>query len=458
MNELALFAGAGGGILGGLLLGWTTVCAVEINEYCRRVLLARQRDGCLPPFPIWDDVRTFDGKPWRGRVDVISGGFPCQDISCAGKGAGITGKRSGLWTEFSRIIGEIQPAFAFVENSPTLTSRGLGVVLEDLAEMGYDAAWGVVSAEDAIWLEGPAPVSHLRARIWILATRADAGCQHGDRRPDRKRPDWHEAKRDQETDQHQYVCEIRESPDATSFRRDTVRRTTAQQCENADSGSQTTSGAILGGGAQGNAGHPGEFCEGPDAPRPGAGPAQLSGQGHGSLAVRSGSDPALGGLTMHGEPQRNAGHPDEFCEGPDAESCHAEHHAPEQAGGTTAELGDIRPSSDAARQQGHQRDGRGVADTQERGQGSHAAAGPSRSGWWSTEPHVGGISDGLAIALDLHGAAAAGNVERVAKGVRNRVARLTAIGNGQVPQAAALAWRILMEELEEERNTNEMLM
>jgi DNA (cytosine-5)-methyltransferase 1 len=80
MNELHLFAGAGGGILGGILLGHTTVCAVEIEPYPRRVLLQRQRDGILPKFPIWDDVTTFDGTPWRGTVDVICGGFPCQDI------------------------------------------------------------------------------------------------------------------------------------------------------------------------------------------------------------------------------------------------------------------------------------------------------------------------------------------------------------------------------------------
>ena len=88
MNELALFAGAGGGILGGKLLGWRTVCAVEWEPYPASVLCARQNDGFLPPFPIWDDVQTFDGKPWRGIVDVISGGFPCQDISAIGGGGG----------------------------------------------------------------------------------------------------------------------------------------------------------------------------------------------------------------------------------------------------------------------------------------------------------------------------------------------------------------------------------
>jgi DNA (cytosine-5)-methyltransferase 1 len=168
LRELALFAGAGGGILGGKILGWRTVCAVEIDRYAREVLAARQNDGCLEPFPIWDDISTFDGHPWRGIVDVVSGGFPCQDISVAGKGAGIAGERSGLWREFARIIGEVRPRFVFVENSPALTGRGLGVVLGDLAALGYDARWGVLGAVDA-----GAP--HRRERIWIVANAAGFG-------------------------------------------------------------------------------------------------------------------------------------------------------------------------------------------------------------------------------------------------------------------------------------------
>jgi len=165
MNELALFAGAGGGILGGHLLGWRTVCAVEWEPYPTSVLMQRQNDGILPPFPIWDDVQTFDGKPWRGLVDVVSGGFPCQDISAAGKGAGIDGSRSGMWFHMARIIGEVRPRHVLVENSPMLTSRGLGRVLGDLATLGYDAEWGVLGAVDA-----GAP--HKRDRIWIVATDA----------------------------------------------------------------------------------------------------------------------------------------------------------------------------------------------------------------------------------------------------------------------------------------------
>ena len=162
LNELALFAGAGGGILGGKLLEWRTVCAVEWEQYPASVLCARQNDKILPPFPIWDDVQTFDGKPWRGIVDVVSGGFPCQDISAAGKGAGIDGERSGMWGEMARIICEVQPRFVFVENSPMLTSRGLGRVLGDLASMGFNARWGVLGAADV-------GANHQRDRIWIVA-------------------------------------------------------------------------------------------------------------------------------------------------------------------------------------------------------------------------------------------------------------------------------------------------
>lgn len=167
MYELALFAGAGGGILGGKLLGWRTVCAVELADYPRRVLLARQSD-CLDPFPIWDDVSTFDGKPWRGVVDIVTGGFPCQDISVAGKGVGIDGARSGLWKEMARIIGEVGPRFALVENSPMLVGRGLAVVLGDLAAMGYDARWGVLGA-------GHVGAPHARERLWLVAYRNEDG-------------------------------------------------------------------------------------------------------------------------------------------------------------------------------------------------------------------------------------------------------------------------------------------
>ncbi|MBZ3802093.1 DNA cytosine methyltransferase [Leclercia adecarboxylata] len=162
MNELALFAGAGGGILGGHLLGWRTVCAVERDAYAAQVLAQRQNDGILRPFPIWSDVCGFDGKPWRGIVDVVSGGFPCQDISGAGKGAGIEGERSGLWKQMARIIDEVRPLYALLENSPLLVGRGLAMVIGDLASLGFDAQWCCVSASEC-------GASHNRDRIWLVA-------------------------------------------------------------------------------------------------------------------------------------------------------------------------------------------------------------------------------------------------------------------------------------------------
>jgi len=171
LRELALFAGAGGGILGGKLLGWRTVCAVERDAYAAQVLAQRQNDGILEPFPIWSDVTSFDGKPWRGIVDVVSGGFPCQDLSSArtnngGKALGLDGAKSGLWREFARIISEVRPRYAFIENSPNLANRGLDRVLCDLAAMGFDAEWGCISAQSC-------GANHERERIWIVAHTND---------------------------------------------------------------------------------------------------------------------------------------------------------------------------------------------------------------------------------------------------------------------------------------------
>jgi len=162
MNELALFAGAGGGILGGYLLGFRTICAVEIDSYCASVLAQRQTDRILPPFPIWSDARSFDGTAWRGLVDVVSAGFPCQPHSVAGKRLGASDPRN-LWPDTGRIIREVEPDGVLLENVPTLVSNGmLHTILADLAAMGFDAEWGVVSAA-----ETGAP--HERERLWVVA-------------------------------------------------------------------------------------------------------------------------------------------------------------------------------------------------------------------------------------------------------------------------------------------------
>lgn len=170
LRTMHLFAGAGGGILADILLGHQPVCAVEINSYCQQVLAARQEDGSLPWFPIFDDVAKFDGKKWMGLIDIVAGGFPCQDLSSSGSGDGLDGERSGLWFEMARIIGEVRPRFVFIENSPNLAHNGLSRVLCDLASMGFDAKWGVIGASDA-----GAP--HQRERIWIFANSSGFGQQ-----------------------------------------------------------------------------------------------------------------------------------------------------------------------------------------------------------------------------------------------------------------------------------------
>lgn len=176
MKTLHLFAGAGGGLLADLILGHVPIGAVEIDPYCCHLLREKAYAGWWPQLRVHEvDIRAFDPSEYAGRVDCVSGGFPCQDISVAGKGEGITGERSGLWSEYVRVLRAIRPRYAFVENSPMLTLRGLNVVLSDLAALGYDAEWQVVSAADV-----GAP--HLRERIWILANANGIGKSQPERR------------------------------------------------------------------------------------------------------------------------------------------------------------------------------------------------------------------------------------------------------------------------------------
>lgn len=180
-RELALFAGAGGGLLAThCLLGWRTVCTVEIEPYRREILLRRQRDGVLDLFPIWDDVRTFDGRPWRGKVDVVTAGFPCQPWSTAGKRQGEADKRN-LWPDTMRIIREVGPHYVLLENVPGLLAHEyFGTILGQLAEGGYDCRWDCIPASSI-------GAEHQRDRLWIVAYTAGGGALRLPVRPWRPR-------------------------------------------------------------------------------------------------------------------------------------------------------------------------------------------------------------------------------------------------------------------------------
>jgi DNA-cytosine methyltransferase len=171
-----LFSGIGGWELGLERAGFEIAWHCEADPFCRRVL-----EHHWPGVPCYDDVRTLRGCDVE-PVDVLCGGFPCQDLSLAGKGAGLDGARSGLWSEFARLIGELRPRYVLVENVSALLGRGLGRVLGDLAALGYDAEWDCLPASAF-----GAP--HRRDRIWIVAypcgagRRQDARGAHGDEAP-----------------------------------------------------------------------------------------------------------------------------------------------------------------------------------------------------------------------------------------------------------------------------------
>ena len=169
LKVLDLFSGIGGFSLGLERAGFRTVAFCEVDPWCRQ-LLAKH----WPKVPIHDDVRTLDAATLRRmgikRIDAICGGFPCQDISTAGKGAGLDGERSGLWREYARLIGELRPSYAIVENVGALRGRGLARVLGDFAALGYDAEWHAIPA-------AAVGAPHLRDRVWIVGTLADSNGQ-----------------------------------------------------------------------------------------------------------------------------------------------------------------------------------------------------------------------------------------------------------------------------------------
>jgi DNA (cytosine-5)-methyltransferase 1 len=188
MRVLDLFSGLGGFSLGLERTGvFKTVAFCEIEPFCRRVLANH-----WPKVPCYDDVRTLTAERLAAdgiAVDVITGGFPCQDISWAGDGRGLAGERSGLWSEIARLVGELRPDYVLVENVAALLHRGIETVCGDLARIGYDAEWSTVSAcavgaphmRQRVFIVAYPDSEHGRPRLRHPAPRADGALQEIDR-------------------------------------------------------------------------------------------------------------------------------------------------------------------------------------------------------------------------------------------------------------------------------------
>ena len=186
MNGLALCAGIGGLELGVKLAmpGFRTVCHVEREAHAAATLVARMEEETLDQAPVWDDLTTFDGRPWRGKVDLVTAGFPCQPFSGAGKRRGIRDER-WLWNDIARILGEVRPRYVFLENVRGILAPSqhdaLAAVLGTLAELGYAAEWDLFSAAEV-----GAP--HRRERFFLLGDADESGLE-GRREPERESAD-----------------------------------------------------------------------------------------------------------------------------------------------------------------------------------------------------------------------------------------------------------------------------
>ena len=172
MRELSLFTGAGGGVLGSKLLGWKTVGYVEWNEYCQRVIAQRIKDGILDEAPIFGDLRTFVSEgfaeQYKGMVDVITAGFPCQPFSVAGQRRGEADERN-MWPATVECIDAVGPPYVLLENVPgLLNNKYIGTIYRDLAERGYNVRWRCLSCAE---VGGP----HLRDRWFALAYTTSNG-------------------------------------------------------------------------------------------------------------------------------------------------------------------------------------------------------------------------------------------------------------------------------------------
>ena len=388
MRELSLFTGAGGGVLGTKLLGWTTVGYVEYEPYCQQILRQRIEDGILDAAPIFGDIRTFHSEgyaeAYQGVVDVVTAGFPCQPFSTAGKRKGADDERN-MWPATLGVIREVRPRFCLLENVSALVTCGyFGTILGGLAESGYDCRWRILSAAE---LGAP----HKRDRLWIVAYPHREGQlqQKGAQQEERRRAiDGGESMADapgggfpiggrspRETGHAHggnkrigwWAQDPADVPHALSDGRRRILRQTGQ----GQDGPYLRENADREGTGDGGDGPPREMAD--------TDKLYDDGWGHGtSKDCGEFKDPAI------------------------LRRCKSK------------EMGDPSGSGQP------QRPGLREEESTEHGRGR-----TSRTSEGPVEPELG----------------------RVAYGMANRVDRLKAIGNGQVPAVAALAWQILTEDL-----------
>ena len=354
MNSLSLFSGAGGGLLAEkYILNWRSIGYVEYNTYCQKVIAQRIKDGFLDEAPIFGDINGFiesgAAKKYKGFVDVVTGGFPCQPFSVAGKRKAQDDSRN-LWPQTLTVLCDVRPRFALLENVPGLLSVNGGgyfaQILADLAESGFDARWCVLGADDV-----GAP--HRRKRLWIVAHSSSIWSQIG--------------------------------------------RTYQADAEIGGTGKNYISGSGIYDRRQSDA------KENEDVAH------SQSESGDGSYDD--------GGISMGREQVSKSGNSGGANNVADSNSDGEKWYQHDDGqGGRTHQSGEELADSDSERGRLRETDRKDAED---------AGQSPRRSehGYWDIEPDVG----------------------RVAHGVANRVDRLKAIGNGQVPAVATTAWKILSE-------------
>ena len=412
MIELSLFTGAGGGVLGTKLLGWQSVGYVEWEPYCQQILAQRIKDGILDEAPIFGDIDDFiksgAAKKYKGYVDVVTAGFPCQPFSVAGKKKGQDDERN-KWPQTIQCIRDVRPRYALLENVPGLLNSGyFGEILSSLAEAGFNARWCVLGADDV-----GAP--HRRKRLWVLAypnnqrshgIKPDDSLSKVERRESSIRSEDRVISKMGSSD-HKGSGDVADTRSErkeclSTHDKDPQRRTEGgtescwggEDVADSDSGSRSEGQSRRAGG---------------ELPPESEGLRGRSGEGQtGQVIGSSGEDVA--------DSESESG------DGSDDNTRISMGREQVSQSGNRSWSNDVADSERIGQQRSRKPIGSSDTETNQTRQTSRFNDGGEREqGWWDIEPDVG----------------------RVANGVASRVDRLKALGNGQVPAVAATAWTIL---------------